>query len=69
MPALGTNRHSMPQPKGNSMPQHTAVGSGSRPGTVRVPIEDSAPKDAHGLDGRKTPGYLGSGTMAKPQGY
>ena len=70
MAALGTNsKPSMPQPKGSSMPQYTAVGSGSRPGTVRVPIPDSAPKDAHGLDGRMTPAWLGSGSAAKPQGY
>ena len=70
MAALGTNsKPSLPQKGGSSMPQYTAVGSGSRPGRVSVPIEDSAPKDAHGLDGRMTPGWLGSGSPAKPMGY
>ena len=57
--ALGSKSPSMPQAKGSSAPQNTAVGSGSRPGKSKMMIETSSPKDAHGLDGRKTPGALG----------
>jgi hypothetical protein len=47
----------MPQEGGSSAKQNTSVGSGSRPGTSnKFPLASSAPKDAHGLDGRsKTP--------------
>lgn len=47
----------MPQEGGSSAKQNTAVGSGSRPGTMgKYPLQSSAPKDPHGLDGRnKTP--------------
>jgi hypothetical protein len=34
------------------------VGTGSRPVASRHPIPTSAPKDPHGLDGRKTPSAL-----------
>jgi len=34
------------------------AGSGSRPVASRYPIPTSAPKDPHGLDGRKTPSAL-----------
>lgn len=47
-----------PTDVGTSMPQNTAVGSGARPTPSRVKIASSAPDDAHGLDGRKTPGAL-----------
>lgn len=50
---------SMKQPKGSSMPQNTAVGSGSRPTAGKTDTPVSSPKDAHGLDGRKTRGALG----------
>lgn len=50
---------SMKQSHGSSMPQHTAVGSGSRPTAGKTDTPVSSPKDAHGLDGRKTPGALG----------
>ena len=44
------------QQRGTSAPQHTAVGSGSRPNGGKINIPTSAPKDKHGLDGRdKTP--------------
>ena len=48
---------SMPQPdKGSSAKQDTSVGSGSRPTKSKFPIESSAPRDPHGLDGRnRTP--------------
>lgn len=47
---------SMPVEKGNSAPQDTSVGSGSRPTKSKFPLESSAPRDPHGLDGRnKTP--------------
>ena len=46
------------QPKGgNSAPQNTSVGSGSRPTKSKMPIESSAPMDPHTL-GRGTPGAL-----------
>lgn len=50
---------SMPQPKGSSAPQNTAVGGGSRPTMSKMTTPVSSPKDPHGLDGRKTPGALG----------
>lgn len=43
----------IPHEKGNSSPQNTAVGSGSRPGTPnKFPLPTSAPEDPHGLGGR-----------------
>ena len=42
----------MKQEKGSSAKQNTAVGSGSRPTKSMFPLESSAPKDPHGLDGR-----------------
>lgn len=44
-------------PKGSSMKQNTAVGSGSRPGPSKVKIATSAPQNPKTL-GRKTPGSL-----------
>lgn len=46
--AMGNNK----QMRGTSAPQHTAVGSGSRPSGGKINIPTSAPKDKHGLDGR-----------------
>lgn len=47
------------QPPGQSSAKvFEPAGSGSRPGPSRHPIPTSAPKDAHGLDGRKTPSAL-----------
>ena len=52
----------MKHPMQSSAKLNTSVGSGSRPGNVRFPIESSAPKDAYKLDGRgDVKGYLGSG--------
>ncbi len=48
---------SMPQEKGSSMQQNTAVGSGSRPTKSKVTIETSAPTNPHTL-GRDVPGSL-----------
>lgn len=45
------------QAKGTSMPQHTAVGSGSRPTGGKVKIPTSAPSQPLGL-GRRPPGSL-----------
>jgi hypothetical protein len=45
------------QEKGNSAPQNTSVGSGSRPTKSKMPIESSAPMDPHTL-GRGTPSAL-----------
>jgi hypothetical protein len=47
----------MPPSKGGSMPQNTAVGSGSRPMGGKVPIETSAPASPHDLS-RAPPGWL-----------
>lgn len=46
-----------PPSKGGSMPQNTAVGSGSRPTPSKVGIPTSAPKDPYTL-GRGVPGSL-----------
>ena len=45
-------------PKQSSMPQNTAVGSGSRPGAASVHIPTSAPSDAHTLGREPQSGYL-----------
>lgn len=42
----------MPQEHGGSAKQGTSVGSGSRPTKSTFPLESSAAKDPHGLDGR-----------------
>lgn len=44
-----------------------AVGSGSRPGMVRMPIESSAPANPRTLDRDPPGGWLGSGST-KQQG-
>lgn len=44
-------------PKQTSMPQNTAVGSGSRPTMSKVMIETTAPANPHSL-GREPPGAL-----------
>lgn len=44
-------------PAQSSKPQHTAVGSGSRPTGGKMGIETSAPASPHEL-GRAPPGYL-----------
>lgn len=44
-------------PKGTSLKQNTAVGSGSRPTPSKVKIATSAPADPKGL-GRKPSGAL-----------
>lgn len=54
-------------PAQSSSPMHTAVGSGSRPGTVKMPIESSAPDNARTLDRDPPAGWLGSGST-KQQG-
>lgn len=46
-----------PMNVGTSMPQNTAVGSGSRPTRSKIEIKSSAPEDCHTL-GRSTPGAL-----------
>lgn len=47
----------MKQAKGASMPQNTAVGSGSRPTPSKVKIATSAPDEPHSL-GRAPEGWL-----------
>lgn len=47
-------------PKGSSRPQHTAVGSGSRPTTSKIKIPTSAPSSPQTL-GRRTAGALKQG--------
>jgi len=49
---------SMPQEHGGSMPQDTAVGSGSRPTRSKVEIMTSAPTNPHTQD-RDPPPFLG----------
>jgi len=44
--------------KGSSAKVLNPAGSGSRPTPSKHKTETSAPKDPHGLDGRKTPGAL-----------
>jgi hypothetical protein len=41
-----------------SAAQNTAVGSGSRPTTSRIEIEDTSPPTAHGLGSRMVAGAL-----------
>jgi hypothetical protein len=41
-----------PSKVGGSAPQNTAVGSGSRPGNSKMPIDTSQPEDARSLGGR-----------------
>lgn len=60
--ALGTPvKGSVKAPAQSSDKLNTSVGSGSRPGTVRVPIASSAPMDPHTLDRKPPAGALGSG--------
>lgn len=47
----------MKQEKGNSAPQNTAVGGGSRPTASKIKIDTSAPPNGMTLD-RAPPGYL-----------
>lgn len=54
-------------PMGTSAPQNTSVGSGSRPTASKFKIPTSAPTDASGLDGRKTPGALGMNSGDRPE--
>jgi hypothetical protein len=55
--ALISKSPAIAQPKGNSTPQNTAVGSGSRPTPAKIKIETSAPTDARTL-GRAPAGWL-----------
>lgn len=55
--ALGSDSGGTRPPKQSSMPQNTAVGSGSRPGGSKITIDTSDAKDAHTL-GRAPPGWL-----------
>jgi hypothetical protein len=60
---LGTDKGAMKAPAQSSSKLATSVGSGSRPGSSRFPIDTSAPMDPYKLDGRgDTKGYLGSGS-------
>ncbi len=62
-PVKGTEK----APPQSSAAQNTAVGSGSRPGKTRFPIESSAPADPCTLDRDPPKGWLGSG-QEKPRG-
>ena len=55
--ALGTMPPSEKAPAQSSAPQNTAVGGGSRPGTVKMPIEVSSPSDTRTM-GRAPKGWL-----------
>jgi hypothetical protein len=49
--ALGSpTKGTVKAPPQHSAPMNTSVGSGSRPGNVKFPIEDSAPANPHTLD-------------------
>lgn len=54
-------------PAQSSRQLHTSVGSGSRPGDTKVPIESSAPMNPRTLDRAPPSGWLGSGST-KQQG-
>lgn len=58
---LGTDKSgTLKAPAQSSAKLNTSVGSGSRPGSSRFPIDTSAPMDPYKLDGRgDTPGALG----------
>ena len=58
---LGSDTPTMKHPPQSSSKLNTSVGSGSRPGTSRFPIETSSPMDAHTLDRDPPKGWLGSG--------
>ena len=59
---LGTDKGAMKAPAQSSSKLATSVGSGSRPGSSRFPIDTSAPMDAYTLDRDPPKGYLGSGS-------
>lgn len=57
--ALGSpTKGSVKAPAQSSNKLNTSVGSGSRPGTVKMPIESSAPSDPHTLDRKPPAGAL-----------
>jgi hypothetical protein len=57
--ALGTPvKGSVKAPPQTSAEQNTAVGSGSRPGNTKFPIESSAPSDPRTLDRDPPAGWL-----------
>ncbi len=58
MGKLISDAPSMKPQKGSSAKVLNPAGSGSRPTPSKHKTETSAPKDPHGLDGRKTPGAL-----------
>lgn len=59
---LGTDESgTLKAPAQSSSKLNTSVGSGSRPGNSRFPIETSAPMDPYKLDGRFVEGALGTG--------
>ena len=66
--ALGSPvRGTVKAPPQSSATQNTSVGSGSRPGSVRMPIESSAPADPRMLDRDPPRGWLGSGSESRRQ--
>ena len=65
---LGSKVHgTVKAPPQSSATQNTNAGSGSRPGSVRYPIESSAPANPRMLDRDPPSGWLGSGST-KQQG-
>ena len=52
MPKLGPAQAATGRDPRSSAAHDVSVGSGSRPTASKITIETSAPKDAHGLDGR-----------------
>ena len=54
-------RGTVKAPPQSSAKMDTSVGGGSRPGSVKMPIESSAPANPHTLDRDPPAGWLGSG--------
>jgi hypothetical protein len=66
--ALGTPVKGTVQPPAQTSAKlNTSVGSGSRPGSVKMPIASSAPENPRMLDRDPPSGWLGSG-KTKQQG-
>lgn len=58
---LGTDTTTMKAPSQSSAKLNTSVGSGSRPGSSKFPIDTSSPMDAYTLDRNPPSGALGVG--------
>lgn len=61
MPLGSPVKGTVKAPSQSSAKMDTSVGSGSRPGMTRMPIESSAPENPRMLDRDPPAGWLGSG--------